>query len=64
MSAVENIATDLFYKIRSRFSGLKLGNDLGEVVLNPEDARFFDFGYTDGEKSIGHISVALQSKEA
>jgi hypothetical protein len=43
MDATNNIATDLFYKIRSRFKGLKLGNEMGQITINPEEARFFDF---------------------
>ena len=45
MDATNNIATDLFYKIRSRFSGLKLGGEAGQITINPEEARFFDFDY-------------------
>ena len=59
MDATNNIATDLFYKIRSRFSGLKLGNDTGAITINPEEARFFDFDYKDGETAIGHVSISL-----
>lgn len=59
MDARNNIATDLFYKIRSRFSGLKLGTETGEITINPEDARFFDFDYMEGEKPIGHVSISL-----
>jgi hypothetical protein len=59
MDATNNIATDLFYKIRSRFSGLKLGNDTGAITINPEEARFFDFDYKDGEAAIGHVSISL-----
>ena len=47
MDATNNIATDLFYKIRSRFKGLKLGDDAGSITINPEQARFFDFDYND-----------------
>ena len=32
MDATNNIATDLFYKVRSRFQGLKLGNETGEIT--------------------------------
>ena len=46
MDATNNIATDLFYKIRSRFTGLKLGNATGAITINPEEARFFDFDYS------------------
>ena len=59
MDATNNIATDLFYKIRSRFSGLKLGAETGQITINPEEARFFDFDYMEGQAAIGHVSVSL-----
>ena len=59
MDARNNIATDLFYKIRSRFRGLKLGAETGQITINPEEARFFDFDYMEGETPIGHVSVSL-----
>lgn len=59
MDARNNIATDLFYKIRSRFKGLKLGAETGEITINPEDARFFDFDYMEGETPLGHVSISL-----
>lgn len=59
MDARNNIATDLFYKIRSRFSGLKLGAETGKITINPSEARFFDFDYMEGEKPLGHISISL-----
>jgi hypothetical protein len=59
MDARNNIATDLFYKIRSRFSGLKLGAEDGTITIMPEQARFFDFDYMEGENPIGHVSISL-----
>jgi len=59
MDATNNIATDLFYKIRSRFTGLKLGESTGQITINPENARFFDFDYTENDKNIGHVSISL-----
>lgn len=59
MDARNNIATDLFYKIRSRFSGLKLGGEAGQITINPEEARFFDFDYMEGKTAIGHVSISL-----
>ena len=59
MDATNNIATDLFYKIRSRFKGLKLGDAAGTITINPEEARFFDFDYNEGDKNIGHVSISL-----
>ena len=59
MDARNNIANDLFYKVRSRFSGLKLGNETGQITINPDEARFFDFDYMEGENPIGHVSISL-----
>jgi hypothetical protein len=59
MDGTSNISNDLFYKVRSRFSGLKLGTETGEITINPEEARFFDFDYKDGEAALGHITISL-----
>jgi hypothetical protein len=59
MDARNNIATDLFYKIRSRFSGLKLGSEDGSITINPDEARFFDFDYMEGETPLGHVSISV-----
>jgi hypothetical protein len=58
-NSVKSISTDLFYKIRSRFSGLKLGAEDGTVTINPEEAVFFDFDYMEGENPLGHVSISL-----
>jgi cell pole-organizing protein PopZ len=59
MDATNNISTDLFYKVRSRFSNLKLGDNSGQITINPEQARFFDFDYVEEDKKIGHVSISL-----
>jgi hypothetical protein len=59
MDARNNIATDLFYKIRSRFKNLKLGAEDGGITIIPDEARFFDFDYIDDDVVIGHVSVSL-----
>jgi hypothetical protein len=64
MDATNNIANDLFYKIRSRFSGLKLGTAEGVITINPEEARFFDFDYKDDDVSIGHVSISLAEENS
>jgi hypothetical protein len=58
-NTVKSISTDLFYKIRSRFTGLRLGEAAGEITINPEDAVFFDFDYMEGEVPLGHVSISL-----
>ena len=64
MDATNNIATDLFYKVRSRFQGLKLGDEMGQITINPEEARFFDFDYMEGETAIGHVSISLAEQNS
>ena len=64
MDATNNIANDLFYKIRSRFSGLKLGTAQGLITINPEEARFFDFDYKDDDAAIGHVSISLAEENS
>lgn len=64
MNSTNNIATDLFYKIRSRFSGLKLGTSEGTVTILPEEARFFDFDYADNNQIIGHVSISLAEENS
>jgi len=59
MNMLGNIAEDLFFKIRSRFAGLKLGESSGEITVDPKAATFFDFNYKEGEKDIGHVSISL-----
>jgi hypothetical protein len=56
---IKSVSTDLFYKVRSRFSGLKLGTETGEVTINPEEAVFFDFDYMEGQTPVGHVSISL-----
>jgi hypothetical protein len=58
-NTIKSISTDLFYKIRSRFTGLTLGAPDGQVTINPEEAAFFDFDYMHGETPIGHVSISL-----
>jgi hypothetical protein len=59
MDARDNIATDLFYKIRSRFTNLKLGKETGEITILPEESRFFDFDYSIKGERLGHVTVSL-----
>jgi hypothetical protein len=59
MDGRTNISNDLFYKVRSRFSGLKLGTETGEITINPEEARFFDFDYKDNDQAMGHVTISL-----
>lgn len=50
---------DLFNKIRSRFTKIKLGDEQGIVIDKPALARFFDFDYTAGEHDLGRVHVVI-----
>ena len=36
---------DLFNKIRSQFSNIRIGDENGAATANPEDATFFEFEF-------------------
>jgi hypothetical protein len=59
MKNLDFIADELFNKIRGRFPSITIGNDKGEVTNMPKEARFFDFDYVEGEKSLGKVSISL-----
>ena len=59
MKPIEIIAKDLFDKVRSRFTNLKMGDENGAITVNPQDARFFDFDFSIDEVSLGRISISI-----
>lgn len=42
MKDLTTVSTDLFNKVRSRFSNVKMGANDGSLTTDPETARFFD----------------------
>ena len=63
MKNLNNIAKDLFDKLRSRFPSIQIGDDEGLVTNVPEDARYYDFTYTDGKQKLGKIAVYIDEKD-
>jgi hypothetical protein len=59
MKPIEIIATDLFEKVRSRFTNLQIGDDGGSVTANPADARFFDFDFAVEGNVLGRVSISI-----
>tara|TARA_R110000851_G_scaffold17907_3_gene56522 strand:- start:143 stop:2032 length:1890 start_codon:yes stop_codon:yes gene_type:complete len=59
MKSLDNIAEDLFNKIRGRFPSITIGNNEGKVTNDPLTARFFDFDYQEGEKNVGKVSISI-----
>jgi len=59
MNNIENISNALFNKIRGRFPSVTLGDESGKPTTDPDQARFYDFEYTDNSVSYGNVSVSL-----
>ena len=59
MKNLENIAEDLFNKIRGRFPSVTIGSAEGKVTNVPKEARYFDFEYKEGELALGKVSISL-----
>ena len=63
MKNLDQIAEDLFAKIRGRFPGVTIGNDKGNVTQEPTDARFFEFPFKEGQEELGKISISLSEDD-
>ena len=64
MRDLNNISSELFDKIRTRFDNVRLGDEKSKATTDPEKARFFNFDYTvDGHK-VGNITVSLIDGES
>jgi len=62
MSNSDNLGTDLFSKLKSRFPEIRLGDAEGMSTIDPKKAVFFDFDFTvDGEK-VASISISTADK--
>jgi hypothetical protein len=57
------IADELFGKLRSQFSDLKLSDKEGEVVTDPEEARFFDFNFNYKGAALGRVTVSISNED-
>lgn len=67
MKDLSTVSTDLYNKIRSRFSNIKIGDaSANKLEGNDADiskARFFDLDYTVKGKSLGHVNIKLDEKK-
>ena len=62
MRSVENISQELFDKIRSRVSSIKLGNEDGAVTTDPTQARFFEFNFKHRDLPVGAVTISLNEE--
>jgi len=54
---------DLFNKIRSQFSNIRLGDENGAATANPADAVFFEFEFQEDADTFGSVSISLADGE-
>jgi hypothetical protein len=62
MKNLDLIGEELFNKIRGRFPTVTIGNEEGVVTNVPNEARFFDFDFKEGDKNLGKVSVSIDDK--
>lgn len=62
MKDLATISSDLFNKIRSRFSDIKIGDDQGALTTDPAVARFFDVNYKVEGKELGRVNIKIDEK--
>ncbi len=62
MRSINNIAEELFDKIRSRVANIKLGNSEGVTTTDSNEARFFEFQYKHRDMPIGAVTISLNEE--
>jgi hypothetical protein len=55
---------DLFNKIRSQFTNVRLGDENGAATANPADAVFFEFEFREDADTFGAVSISLADGES
>jgi len=58
------IAKELFGKIRTQFSKVKLGDENSAVTDRPSDARFFEFDFVKNGENLGSITISIGAPSA
>ena len=54
---------DLFNKIRSKFSNIRLGDQNGAATADPNSAVFFEFEFQEDADTFGSVSISLADGE-
>ena len=54
---------DLFNKIRSQFSNIRLGDENGSATADPSSAVFFEFEFREDQDTFGAVSISLADGE-
>lgn len=64
MINIEKTAENLFDKIRSRFTGVSIGDESAKATVDPEKARFFNFDFIANGKNYGNITISLIDQDS
>jgi len=54
---------DLFNKIRSQFSNIRIGDENGAATADPERATFFEFEFRPDSDTYGSVSISIADGE-
>ena len=57
-------SSDLFNKVRSKFSNITIGDSEGSATADPSRAVFFDFEFTEDQDKFGRISISLADDQS
>ena len=52
-------STDLFNKIRSQFSNIRIGDENGAATADPGMATFFEFEFKEDSDTFGSVSISI-----
>tara|TARA_B100001057_G_scaffold339019_1_gene339806 strand:+ start:3367 stop:5337 length:1971 start_codon:yes stop_codon:yes gene_type:complete len=52
-------STDLFNKIRSQFSNIRIGDENGAATADPSTASFFEFEFKEDSDTYGSVSISI-----
>ena len=55
---------DLFNKIRSQFTNIRLGDENGAATADPNSAVFFEFEFQEDTDTFGSVSISLADGES
>jgi len=65
MRELDKIADALFEKIRARFDTVSIGDEKAQRIVDPEQARFFNFDYISSEgKNFGNVTISIIDENA
>lgn len=60
---LDNIAEELFAKLRSQFSKIKLGNEESDTTDEEASARSFEFPYEEQGRALGTVTVTISQED-